>query len=212
MSAPRSGGSSASSLRRLPSLEDVGLAVGALTELRSGNGAASMFTLKRLLRRPERARDLLRFGDAAPDRGLLLTEEAKVAARLDDPQRALDLAQEAHELLAGHVRHAPNATHALAVAHAARGEIDVADAEFERAVTALAEREQWREAIYVARDWAETLRVAGREERAYAVLERATVYGQRVAAVQVPALSAGAELPEPEPEPEPELKPRRSRA
>src|SRR5205085_682776 len=70
----------------------------------------------------ERARDLLRFGDAAPDRGLLLTEEAKVAARLGDPQRALELAREAHALLAGHVRHAPNATHALAVAHAALGE------------------------------------------------------------------------------------------
>jgi hypothetical protein len=39
---------------RRPSLEDVGLAVGALTELgnRNGNGAAAMFTLKRLLRRP----------------------------------------------------------------------------------------------------------------------------------------------------------------
>jgi hypothetical protein len=34
-----------------PSLEDVGLAVGALAELRNGNGAASMFTLKRLVRR-----------------------------------------------------------------------------------------------------------------------------------------------------------------
>jgi hypothetical protein len=43
---------------RRPSLEDVGLAVGALTEFgnRNGNGTASMFTLKRLLRRPsERA-------------------------------------------------------------------------------------------------------------------------------------------------------------
>ena len=34
-----------------PSLEEVGLAVGALAELRNGNGAASMFTLKRLVRR-----------------------------------------------------------------------------------------------------------------------------------------------------------------
>ena len=56
----------------------------------------------------------------------------------------------------------------------------VADAEFDSAVTALAEREQWREAIYVARDWAETLRVAGRAERAYAVLEQATSFGQRM--------------------------------
>jgi tetratricopeptide (TPR) repeat protein len=128
----------------------------------------------------QRARDLLRFGDAAPDRGLLLTEEAKVAARLGDSRRALELAREADGLLAGHIRHAPNATHALAVAHAALGEVDVADAEFDRAVTALADREQWREAIYVARDWAEALRAAGRGERAYAVLEQATSFGQRM--------------------------------
>jgi hypothetical protein len=36
---------------RRPSLEDVGLAVGALSELRNGNGLASMFTLKRLVQR-----------------------------------------------------------------------------------------------------------------------------------------------------------------
>jgi hypothetical protein len=37
---------------RRPSLEDVGLAVGALAELRNGDGAAaSLFTLKRLVRR-----------------------------------------------------------------------------------------------------------------------------------------------------------------
>jgi hypothetical protein len=35
---------------RRPSLEEVGLVVGALAELRNGNGAASMFTLKRLVR------------------------------------------------------------------------------------------------------------------------------------------------------------------
>lgn len=34
-----------------PSLEDAGLAVGALAELRNGNGPACMFTLKRLVRR-----------------------------------------------------------------------------------------------------------------------------------------------------------------
>jgi hypothetical protein len=33
------------------SLAEVGLAVGALAELRNGNGAASMYTLKRLVRR-----------------------------------------------------------------------------------------------------------------------------------------------------------------
>ena len=35
---------------RRPTLEQVSLAVGALAELRTGDGAASMFTLKRLVR------------------------------------------------------------------------------------------------------------------------------------------------------------------
>ena len=34
-----------------PSLEEMGLALGALAELRNGNGAASMCTLKRLVKR-----------------------------------------------------------------------------------------------------------------------------------------------------------------
>jgi transcriptional regulator with XRE-family HTH domain len=130
----------------------------------------------------DRARGLLRFGEAAPDRGLLLAEEAKVQARLGDPRLALQLARDAHALLAEHVRHAPNAAHALAVAHAALGDIDAADADFDRAVSALAEREQWREAIYIAREWADELRAADRYERAYAVLAQATDFGRHVAA------------------------------
>jgi transcriptional regulator with XRE-family HTH domain len=128
----------------------------------------------------ERASHLLRFGDAAPDQGLLLAEEAKVLARSGEPARALSLAREAERLLAGHVRHAPNAAHALAVAHAALGDIDAADADFDRAVSALADREQWREAIYIAREWADALRRAGRHDRAYEVLDdlaRFTVVG-----------------------------------
>jgi len=62
----------------------------------------------------------------------------------------------------------------------APGDVDAADVDFDRAVTALADREQWREAIYVARHWAEILRAADREERAYAVLELATDFGQRI--------------------------------
>jgi transcriptional regulator with XRE-family HTH domain len=156
----------------------------------------------------ERARGLLRFGEAAPDRGLLRAEEAKVEARLGEPQRALELAREADALLGANVRHAPNAAHALAVAYAALDDVDAADAEFDRAVSALVEREQWREAIYIAREWADDLRAAGRDERAYAVLEQATAFGQRVAAVQVPPLSGGSEPPPQRPKPEP----RRSRA
>jgi transcriptional regulator with XRE-family HTH domain len=156
----------------------------------------------------ERAERLLDFGDDTVDRGALRAEQAKREAALGNPGGALELAGEAVELLSDHPRHKSNAWHAMGAAYAAAGDVDAADGAYERAVTALADRGQWREAVYVARAWADALRAGGREERAYAVLERATVYGQRVAAVQLPALSAGAELPEPESE----LEPRRSRA
>jgi hypothetical protein len=77
-----------------------------------------------------------------------------------------------------------------ALAHAAAGDIDAADADYDRAVTALADREQWREAVYVARHWADALRAAGRQERAYAILELASSFGQRVPIPHVPPLIA----------------------
>jgi transcriptional regulator with XRE-family HTH domain len=127
-----------------------------------------------------RARHLLKFGDAAPDQGLLRAEEAKVLAHRGEPECALALAEKANALLAEHVRHAPNAAHALAVAHAALGNTDAADAEYRRAVDALVARKQTREAAAVTRDWAEALRRAGHHDRAYAVLDelaRVTVSG-----------------------------------
>jgi transcriptional regulator with XRE-family HTH domain len=133
----------------------------------------------------ERAARLLEFGEDVVDRGALLAEQAKREAALGDPKRALSLAEEAVELLSDHVLHMSNAWHAMGVAHAAAGNTDAADAAYDRAVTALADRGQWREAIYVARAWADTLREARREERAYAVLEQATAFGQRIPGSQV---------------------------
>jgi transcriptional regulator with XRE-family HTH domain len=150
----------------------------------------------------EEAERLLDFGDDAVDRGALRAEQAKYAAAVGEPGRALGLARESVELLSGHVLHTSNAWHAMGAAHAAAGDIDAADADYDRAVTALSERGQWREAIYVARSWADELRAAGRDERAYAVLEEATGFGQRVAAVQVPPPRVG----------HAELEPKRSRA
>jgi transcriptional regulator with XRE-family HTH domain len=134
----------------------------------------------------ERAERLLQFGDDAVDRGALLAEQAKREAALGDPKRALELGHEAVELLSDHVLHTSNAWHAMAVAYAAAGDIDEADAAYDRAVTALADRGQWREAIYVARPWADMLRKAGRQERAYTVLQQATAYGQRIAVGEAP--------------------------
>jgi transcriptional regulator with XRE-family HTH domain len=128
----------------------------------------------------ERAERLIDFGEDTADRGVLRAEQAKREAKLGNGERALELAQEAADLLTEHALHAPNADHALGAAHAATGDLDAADVAYDRAVAALAEREQWREAIKVARDWADALRGAGRDTRAYSVLEQATEFGQRV--------------------------------
>jgi transcriptional regulator with XRE-family HTH domain len=128
----------------------------------------------------QRAERLLEFGDDAVDRGVLRAEQAKREAKLGHGDRALALAQEAADLLREYVPHAPNAWHALAVAHVALDDIEAAESEFTRAVDALCERGQWREAVYVAQDWAAALRAAGLSERAYTVLEQATTYSQRV--------------------------------
>src|SRR5438876_458574 len=178
-------------------------------------GAAQILNLERREAEagphPERAERLLDFGDDAVDRGALRAEQAKHEAAVGDPARALALAREAVELLSDHVLHTSNAWHAAATAHAAGGDIDAADADYDRAVTALADREQWREAVYVARAWAAALRAAGREQRAYDVLEQATAFAQRVGAPQVVInRPTGAETPQTRTREEPE--PRRSRA
>ena len=121
----------------------------------------------------EQAERLLEFGDDRADRGALRAEQARHAAQLGQAEQALAWAHESVEFLADDVRFAPNAWHALAAAHAAAGDIDAADREYRRAIDGLSEREQWREAVQVARDWARALRVAGREGDAYDVLERA---------------------------------------
>jgi len=139
-----------------------------------------------------RAERLLEFGDDVVDRGVLRAEQAKREAKLGRGDSALELAREASKLLAEHVRHAPNAWHALAMAHVALDDIDAADAEYKRAVEALCERGQWREAVYVAQDWAAALRAAGRGERAYSVLEQATTYSQRVPGAREAEQSAAA--------------------
>jgi tetratricopeptide (TPR) repeat protein len=146
--------------------------------------AAQIYNLER---RPAEAKHhlaqaepLLDFGDDRSSLGILRSEQAKTEAQAGDPVRAVALGQEAKDLLTGDIRFVPNASHALALAYTAAGDVDAADPEYERAVSALAEREQWREAINVARDWADALRAAGRTDRAYAVLERATGFGQRV--------------------------------
>ena len=69
------------------------------------------------------------------------------------------------------------------MAYVALGDIDSADPEYRRAVESLFEREQWREAMRISQDWAGALRAAGRDELAFAVLERATSFGRSASGV-----------------------------
>ena len=142
--------------------------------------------------RPEEAREhleqaerLLTLTDDPVDRGLLRVEQTRVEAVLGEPRRALAYAREADSLLQDHVRHRANGRHALGVAHAAVGDVDAADAEFDEAVRLLLERGQWREALVVVRDWAGSLRAAGRYDEAYAVLERSTRFSRYEGAATV---------------------------
>jgi transcriptional regulator with XRE-family HTH domain len=126
----------------------------------------------------EKAERILLFGEDAVDRGVLRAEQAKREAALGHGEKARDLARESVQLLEGHTLHAPSGWHALAAAYVALGDVDAADAEYRRAVEALFEREQWREAMRISQDWAGSLRAAGHDERAFAVLERATSFGR----------------------------------
>jgi tetratricopeptide (TPR) repeat protein len=135
----------------------------------------------------EQAEPLLTFSDDRSTFGILRAEQAKAEAQLGNAARAVELGQEAKDLLASDIRFTPNARHAIALAYTVSGEIDAADVEYDHAVSMLAEREQWREAINVARDWADALRSAGRVDRAYAVLEQATEFGQRIGTARASA-------------------------
>jgi transcriptional regulator with XRE-family HTH domain len=149
--------------------------------------------------RPEAAREHLEQAERildlttdTTDRGLLRVEQARVEAAIGDPRQALAFAEEADRLLAGHVRRRANGRHALAVAHAAIGDVDVADGEFDEALTLLLERGQWREALVVVRDWASAFRAAGQADKAYAVLERSTWIGRAEGAADPTAVAPSA--------------------
>lgn len=121
----------------------------------------------------EHAERILILSDDPVDRGLLRVEQARVEAVLGDARRALAYAGEADRLLGEHVLHRANGRHALAVAHAALGQLEKATPEFDEAIELLLARGQWREASSVARDWAKALQAAGRDQEAVAVLDRA---------------------------------------
>lgn len=122
------------------------------------------------LREAER---LLVVGGDADDRGILRAEQAKLAAKTGEPDRALALADEAMAALEDDIRYAPTAWHALGLARAAAADVPAAEEAFSRAVDGLAQLRQWRQAAQAARDWANSIRAAGRASEAYGLFERA---------------------------------------
>jgi transcriptional regulator with XRE-family HTH domain len=130
----------------------------------------------------EQAAPLVSQSDDQPSLGVLRSEEAKVEAQLGDPSRAVELARDALNLLAGDARFTPNALHALALSYTAAHNIDEADAAFRQAVTVLGERGQWREAVQASQDWANALREEAREGEALTVLDAAIGFRKREAA------------------------------
>jgi transcriptional regulator with XRE-family HTH domain len=125
------------------------------------------------------AERLLVLGGDRDDVGILRAEQARIAALKGDPKSALALAEEALEALRDDVRHAPTAWHSLALAQVAAGDLVAAEKSFELAVDGLAEQKAWRQAASAARDWANAVRAAGRNEDAYQLLERALLLDLR---------------------------------
>jgi transcriptional regulator with XRE-family HTH domain len=129
-----------------------------------------------------RAEPLLEEGGAErSELGVLRAEQAKQAAYRGEPERALELAQEAARLLGDDARHVGLREHALGAARAAAGDLDAATPHFEAAMTDLAERQQFVSATSIAREWAATLREHGRQEEAFEAFERAIQMSDRTA-------------------------------
>jgi transcriptional regulator with XRE-family HTH domain len=128
------------------------------------------------LRHLDRAEWLLEQTDDREQLGQLRAEQAKACARTGATAEALALAERAAALLTSN---APAAQHALALAHAAAGDIDSADQSFRRASEAYEERRQWRQAAAVSHDWGTSLRQARRPEQALDVFGRAALLAAR---------------------------------
>jgi transcriptional regulator with XRE-family HTH domain len=121
---------------------------------------------------------LVRLGERS-EIGVLRAEQSKLAAAREEGKRALELAKEAADLLGDDARHVGLREHALAVAHAANGDLDTATRHFEAAVTELEQRRQWREASAAAREWGTNLNNAGRQAEAFDAIERAISLSDR---------------------------------
>jgi tetratricopeptide (TPR) repeat protein len=99
-----------------------------------------------------------------------------------DTEAALAEAREAVAILAEDRTEQGSAYHALALAEAARRQVDAAAASFKNAVERLEQGAEWREALAAYRAWSRMLRAAGRDQEALDVADRATAVSIRTLA------------------------------
>lgn len=123
------------------------------------------------------------------DRALLRVEQARAHALRGEGEEAEGCAREAISLLGTQAGAIAGTAHwALARALALRGDIDAADRTFAVAAGILEANRRWREATEACRDWAGTLRDAGRQTQALTVLDRAATLALQLS--QHPARTA----------------------
>lgn len=114
------------------------------------------------------------------DLGQLRTEQAKSRAQLGEAKEALAFAEEATRLLERDPDYLGSAWHALAKAHALRGDADAACLYYEKAVEIMGDdRSEWREAVQAYRGWALALKVAGCRDEAARAFGRAADISRR---------------------------------
>ena len=139
----------------------------------------------------ERAERLFLLRADQSDLGVLRAEQAIRAAGLGNAEEAMARATEAAGLLGDDARHLGLKWQALASAHRLAGDVGQAESYYAQAVEALSERQQWREAATVAREWGRFLRDLGRKSEAVDVMDRAAAVQIRHIAKQA-ARSRGA--------------------
>ena len=108
------------------------------------------------------ARALLPADAEAGDQGTLRGLEALLAARQRRYRDARQIAEEALSIMPEYTPEVAPALYAKALAAAGEADYDTADEAFGRVLELATRSKLWQEAALIARDWAETLRWAGR--------------------------------------------------
>jgi len=127
------------------------------------------------------------FGPSAEPEDLanLYTDQARLAARLGDGDRAIDRAEAALAVATDeYLRERGSALWALAEAKALKGDVDGAHDAFGQATELLGAHGHRRDHVEAYRAWGKFLRRAGREEQALEVLERAADLAAEPAGVE----------------------------